>query len=284
MDEKQRGKLGSILFWVISLLITVILVLFLADFVGFPVWKTLQNWGNKLPIVNHIIPDSTATKDEKSNDPYDWKSKYVENQSILKKNDQQIDELKKQLMADQNDIKVLKKSNEDLQKQLENKQTKEVQEKVKQIAGIYSSMPASKAAAMIGSMPLEEAALTMSQLDQELQGSIIGSMKDVKKASQITLLLKEIASLNETNQMVLQQQVHELALKQENPTEILAETIAGMPAAQSAELIKTMMGTNSQVAMSLLKNINTSSRSQILTEISKSDAKLAATIAANLNN
>jgi len=284
MEEKKRGILGSILFWGILLLITVIFVLVLLNFLGVPVWKTFQNWGNKIPIVNYIVPDSTKSNGDKSNDSNDWKGQYMENQSILKKRDQQITELKKQLIADQNDLKVLKKSNEDLQKQLENKQTQEGQAKAKQVSGIYASMPASKAAAMITAMPLDEAALTMSQLDQELQGSIIGSMKDVKKAAQITMLMKEIATLNITNQLELQEVVHELALKQDNPTEILAETIAGMPADQSAELIKTMMSSNSQVALTLMKNINTPSRSQILAVIAKSDPKLAAQIAASLNN
>ncbi|MDR7235722.1 MotE family protein [Neobacillus drentensis] len=284
MEEKKRGIQGSILFWGISLLITVLLILFLLNFVGFPVWKSFQDWANKIPVVNHIIPDSNSTEAKGTVEVNDWKEKYLNNEVVLKKREQELNELNKQLTSDQNDIKILKKNNEDLQKQLEDKQVKDVQDQMKQVAGIYASIPASKAAAMLASMPLEEASLTISQLDQELQGSILGSMKDVKKAAQITILLKEIAGLNETNQLVLEAQVHELALKHENPTETLSETVSGMPPAQSASIIQTMMGTNSQVAMNLMKNINTTSRSQILTEIAKSDRKLAATIAANLNN
>ncbi|ETI69341.1 MotE family protein [Neobacillus vireti] len=282
MAEKRRGILGGFLFWGISLLITVLLILFLLNFVGFPVWKTFQDWGNKVPVLNLIIPNSTEP--EKTVDVNDWEEKYLTTESLLNQKEQELDELKKQLSSNQNDIKVLKKNNEDLQKELANKQTKEVQDQVKHVAGIYASIPASKAAAMLVSMPLEEASLTIAQLDQELQGSILGSMKDVKKAAQITMMLKEIAGLDETNQSVLSEQVHELALKHENPTETLAETVAGMPPAQSASIIQTMMATNSQVAMNLMKNIKTTSRSQILTEIAKSDNKLAATIAANLNN
>jgi flagellar motility protein MotE (MotC chaperone) len=136
---------------------------------------------------------------------------------------------------------------------------------------------------MFESLPLEKASLTISLLDQDLQSSILGSMKDVKKAAQITMMLKEIAMLNEVDQTSLEGQVHELALKQENPSETLAETIAGMPAAQSAGIIQSMLGTNSKVAMELMKNVNTNSRSQILAEIAKSDPKLAAKIAADLN-
>jgi flagellar motility protein MotE (MotC chaperone) len=284
MAEKRRGILGSIIFWGISLLITVLLMLFLLNFVGFPVWKTFQDWGNKVPVLNLIIPNSNSTEPEKTADVNDWKEKYLTTESLLNQKEQQIDEMKKQLSSDQNDLKVLKKNNEELQKQLASKQTKEVQNQMKQAAGIYANIPASKAAAMLVSMPLEEASLTISQLDQELQGSILGSMKDVKKAAQITILLKEIAGLDKTNQTVLAAQVHELALKHENPTETIAETIAGMPPAQAASIIQTMMASNSQAAMNLMKNIKTTSRSQILTEIAKSDNKLAATIAANLNN
>ena len=84
------------------------------------------------------------------------------------------------------------------------------------------------------------------------------------------MMMKEIPSLYETDQQTITEQVHELALKQENPTVTLSETIAGMPPVQSSVIIKSMMGSNSIVAMDLMKNINTNTRAQILTEITKS--------------
>ena len=134
-----------------------------------------------------------------------------------------------------------------------------------------------------GSMSLEDASLTLMMLNQEQQSSILGGMKDPKKAAQITMMLKDIASISETDSLTLEQQVHELALQEENPTKTLSDTIAGMPPTQSAVIIQSMMGTNSIVAIDIMKRISTSSRAQILTEIAKIDAKLAAQITGELN-
>lgn len=285
MDEKQHGKLGTFFFWGIPLLFTAILAVIIINFLGIPVGQTFQDWGNKVPVLNQIIPDSTSvsTQVKKSDDLVDWKQKYLQRDSELKAKDQQISDLNKQLSSNQNGLDDLTKSNEQLQKQLENKQNKAVQNQLKQVAGIYANMPKSKAAAILESMSLEDSSLTMSVLDQKQQSNILGSMKDVKKAAQITMLIKEISMLQKTDQTELKNQIHEIALQQENPAQTLAETIAGMPPAQSAGIIQTMMGTNSQVAMDLMKNVSTNSRSQILTEIAKADAKLAAQITASLN-
>jgi flagellar motility protein MotE (MotC chaperone) len=283
MDKKQHGNLGSIFFWGIPILFTVILCVIVLNFFGIPVGKTLQEWGNKLPIINKIIPDPAPTQALKLNNPDNLKQQSLTNSKVLKEKDQKIIELNKQLSSNQTKVEDLQKSNGELQKQLDKKQTQAVQDQMKQVAGIYANIPAAKAAAMFESMPLEDASLNMSLLEQDQQSGILGSMKDAKKAAQILMMLKEVALLKETDQTALKNQIHELALKQENPTEVLAETITGMPPTQSAGIIQSMMATNSQVAMNIMKNVTTNSRSQILTEISKVDAKLAARIATNLN-
>jgi flagellar motility protein MotE (MotC chaperone) len=284
MGEKLRGKLGTIFYvGIIPILFTIIFAAILLNFFGIPVWKTFQEWGNKLPVVHNIIPNSKPALAETSGDIDYWKEQYSISEGQLKEMDQKIGELNNQLASNQNDVDVIKKENVRLQKQLENKQTQEVQDQLKEVASIYAKIPDAKAAAMLGSMPLDEASLTISLLKQDQQSSILGSMKDTKKAAQIIMMLKEIAMLKGTDQTALKVQIHELALQQESPRDTLAETIAGMPSVQSASIIQSMLETNSQVAMELLKNIKTTSRSQILTEIAKVDAKLAAKIAENLN-
>lgn len=284
MGKKIRSKLGTIFYvWVIPLLFTVILGAILLNFLGLPVLKSFQEWGNKLPVVNNIIPNPTKETAKKEEDPDYWKKQLSISEEQLKKKDQEISKLKNQLSSNQKEIDGIEKGTQELQKQLEAKQTKQVQNQMKQVSGIYAKIPASKAAAMFETMPLDEASLTLSMLKVDLQSSILGSMKDAKKASQMTMMLKEIATLDQTDENYLKEQVKDLALKQENPKDTLSETISAMPSAQSAGIIQTMMGTNSQVAMDLMKNVSTASRSQILTEIAKTNAKLAANIASNLN-
>jgi flagellar motility protein MotE (MotC chaperone) len=283
MDEKQHGKLKTTFYIGIPLLFIAVFGVIILNFLGIPMVKTIQDWGNTLPVINQIIPDSVPEKAKGPDDVDSWKQKYLISQLALEGKDQKIAELTKQSSSNQQEIDDIKKNNEELQKQVENKQTQKYQEQMKQVAGIYASMAPSKAAAILGTMLLGDAALTISLLDTEQQSSIIASMKDSKKAAQITMLLKEIPLLSGTDQVSLKEQIQELAQKQENPTETLAETIAGMPSTQSAIIIQSMMGTNTPIALELMKNVSTTSRSQILTEIAKTDAKLAAQITASLN-
>lgn len=283
MEVNKHGKRQSIIFWGSSLVGMIILGLFLANLVGFPVGKTIQEWANTIPIVNRIIPDPASQQATTTGSQSDWKQKYLTSSAEVKDRDQKIADLNKQLTDTQKGLEDMKKTNQDLQQQLDTKQTKLAQDQTKQIADMYANIPATKAAAMIASMPLEDASLTISQLKQDQQSSILGSMKDAKKAAQITLLVKDIAGLTETDPAILKDQIHQIALQQENPTQTLADTLAGMPPTQSAGIIQSMMGSNAQSAMDLLKNVNTSSRAQILTEIQKTDANMAAQIAASLN-
>jgi len=285
MEEKHRSKLANIFYIVIvPLLFTVILVSFLLKFMGFSVGQTFQEWGNQLPLINQLVADPEHVQAKNQDDSDYWKKKYESSNSVVKELNRKLSNLKKELSSNQNSVEVLKQQNTDLQTQLKEKETQKSQEDLKQVAGIYENMSPSKAAKIFEAMSLEDASLTLMMLDQEHQSSILGGMKDPKKAAHITMMIKEIPSLYETEQKTIEEQVQELALKQENPADTLSDTIAGMPPAQSAIIIQSMMKSNSVVAMDLMKNISTSTRSQILTEITKVDAKLAAQITAALNN
>lgn len=283
MEEKHRGKLGTILLYGIPSIMTVTLVMLVMNMLGVPIGKTLQDWGRKIPIIDQMIPAPATSEEVNINDQGNWKQKYEKSQSSLTSSDKKLADVNKQLSETQKELVQEKLNNQELQKQLDTKQTKQTQDQMKQAAGIYATMSPSKAAAMIQTMALEDAALTLSQLNADQQSSILSGMRDAKKAAQITLLLNEIPTLTATDPAMLKQEVHDLALQQENPTQTLADTISGMTADQSAGIIQSMMGTNPQVAMDIMRNATTSSRSQILAGIEKADPKLAAQIATSLN-
>lgn len=283
MEQKEHGKLKVFFYICFPILFIAIFGAFILNFLGIPVGKTLQDWGNKLPVINYIIPDSAPKQAINVDGTNNWKQKYLQDEQLLKEQDQKIAELNKELNSNQKGDQNLKKSIIALQKQLDTKQTQKYQDQMNKIAGIYGNMSPSKAAAILESMPLGDASTTVSLLNQDQQSSILGSMNDAKKAASITMMLKEIATLTETDQAALNAQIQDLALKQENPTQTLAETIAGMPPTQSAVIIKSMMGSNPQVAMELMKSVTTDSRSQILAAIANTDVKLAAQITASLN-
>jgi flagellar motility protein MotE (MotC chaperone) len=284
MEEKKRGKLETILYLgIFPLIFTAVFGIIILNLMDISVMKTFQDWGNKIPIISKIIPDSNSAVAKEAKGSDNWKQKYLTSEQVIEDKQKEIVQLTEQLSSNQSELKELEKNSDELQKKLGVQNSKARQEQMKRVAGIYANIPASKAAAMFQTMTLEEASYTLSLLNQELQSSIIGSIKDAKKAAQITTLIKEIAMLTETDEDLLKIQIYELAQKQANPADLLTETIAGMPPAQSAGIIQSMMGTNSQVAIDLMKKISTDSRSQILTEIAKVDSRLAAQITENLN-
>ncbi|MBO0961067.1 hypothetical protein J1P26_15305 [Neobacillus sp. MM2021_6] len=283
MEEKQQGKIKSLLYFgLIPLLFLAIFGLFIFNWLGFPVWKSIQEWGNNTPVISMIMPDPVSEESKKTSPSDDYKAKYLDSDQKVKEEAQKIASLEKQIKSNQEEFDQLKKSNIDLQNQLDQKATQKNKDQLKQVAAIYENMAPSKAAKMFEVMSLEDAAITMSSLGQEQQSNILGSMKDPKKAAQITMLLKEIGTINDTDPAILKDELQKIVQNDVDPAGSLVETIAGMPAAQSASLIQSMMESNAQVAMNLLKQMSTTNRSQILTEIAKKDAKIAAQITVNL--
>lgn len=199
MEDKKSRIFGPLLLWGILIIATVAVALIALNFLGYPIAKTALEWGNKIPVVNQIIPDDNkqaATAKEtnvESEDADHWQKQYSQLEAQLEEKEKEISELKKEISSSQKSLEEVKKNNEDLLNQLQNNQSNEEEkEQENKVAEIYANIPASKAAKMIETMSLEEAALIISQLEQEQQSSILGSMKDAQKAAQITLILKDM--------------------------------------------------------------------------------------------
>ncbi|MGX6441609.1 MotE family protein [Neobacillus sp. K501] len=199
MVEKKSRSFGPVLLWGTLITATVVVALIALNFLGYPIAKTALEWGNKIPVVNGIIPDvekETSTVQDSTSESEDadyLQQQYSQLEAQLAEKDKEISELKKEISTSEKSLEESKKNNEELLKQLQNNQSNEEdKEQENKIAEIYGNIPASKAAKMIETMSLEEAALTISQLEQEHQSSILGSMKDAQKAAQITLILKDM--------------------------------------------------------------------------------------------
>ncbi len=287
MEESRRRKVGSFLFfWSMTFLFAIILVALLLKFMGMPVGQTFISLGNQIPGIKQMIPEAiplhVAAEEEVSSDY--WQAEHEKRVAELNAKEQTIAELNEQLTASQKELEEMEKSQLRFQSELETKQNESIQKQMKQVAGIYGEMSTSKAAAIFEVMPIEEAAATIMYLNQEQQSGILGKMNDTKKAADITLLMKDIAMLPDSNQLTLDEKIRELAQEKQNPIMAISETITKMPAAQSAIIIQTMMDSNADVAMDIMKDLSATIRSQILTELANKDAKLAAEITADLNN
>jgi flagellar motility protein MotE (MotC chaperone) len=287
MEERSiRRKIGSFLFfWGMTFLFAIILVGLLLKFMGMPVGQTFISLGNQIPVLKTIIPEAIplhVEAEEEDSSNY-WQEEHNKRVAELNEREQKITELNDQLTASQKELEDLNKKQLELQGQLDTKQSETTQKQMKQIAGIYENMSASKAAKVFEVMSLEEAAATIMYLNLEQQSNILGSMKDTQKAADITMIMKEIALIPNTNQLTINEKIQELSKAKQTPIAAISETISKMPAAQSATIIQTMMETNAEVAMDIMDDVSVTIRSQILTELANKDAKLAAEITADLN-
>lgn len=285
MKVSKRGKLGSILFfWFTSFLIVIGLVALMLKIMGMPVGQTFLSLGNKIPVLDEILPEATPiyAQAEEQDDADYWQKEYEKREAELQEKTQQIAELNQQLSNNEKDFDDLEKKILQLENQLDAKQSEETKQQMKQIAKIYEEMSTSKAAALVEVMPIEEATATLMLLKSEQQSGILGGIKDTKKAAEITMLMKEAALFPNDDQLSFDAKIKELARVNQDPVDAISETIAKMPATQSAEIIQSMMATNAKVAMDIMNDVSSVIRSQILAEIAKKDASMAARITADI--
>lgn len=285
MKEKARGKISSILlFWFMTFLVVIGLVALTLKMMGMPVGQTFLSLGNSIPGINHLLPEVTGVhvQAEGNDESEDWQAKYEQLETQLLEKDQTIASLNEQLTASEKDVQALKKDVFELNKQYEEQQSEEIEKQMKQLAKVYENMSASKAAALIEQMPIEEATLTLMQLDTKQQGKILGGIKNKKKAADITLLMKDAALLPNTGQMTLEEKINMLTSEDPNPVEVISDTISKMPTAQSAKILETMMGTDANVAMDIFRDLDSDTRSQILAVIAQENENLATQITADL--
>lgn len=221
MEEKQKGRFETFFFIVMMPALFIILfggmILFFLD-MSFS--QMVQGWGNK-----DAMSDSVKVFAEEQKAPSDWKQKVEQSLSQVKEKEEKIIELKKQVALLKKETEDLTDQNKELQLRLEQKQTKQYVEQMREVTEIYANMPTNKAALILESLPLEESALIIALLEQEKQSSILGRMKDVKAAGEIILLLKEIGMIEETDPEAIKVKIREyLANRQEESTETLTNS------------------------------------------------------------
>ncbi|WEG11232.1 hypothetical protein PU629_13780 [Pullulanibacillus sp. KACC 23026] len=282
MNEKSRFKGFLLSYVLIPIILAIVFTGAILYVMKVPVGKPLQSLGSKIPGLSLFIPAPVPTSSEAQSSTNSMKQATASNTSEVKSQKQEITQLKAELSSSKQDLQKANSKVTSLQKQIKTTNTQNYQDQMKKMSQIYSNMSPSKAGAIFDAMPLEDAAYTISMLSQDVQSSILGSMKDPSKAAQITTVLNDLAEQPASDQTSLKDQVHQIVQKNETQNNSLVETLSEMPATQSAGIIKTMMGSDSQSAMTILKDMNTSTRSSILTEITKSNPKMAAVITAEL--
>jgi flagellar motility protein MotE (MotC chaperone) len=208
MKDKIFEKLGNLFY------LCLFPVLFLAILSGVCVYffnVPAQSLGSNIPLVSNIFTESNQAAAKSKDSKEDWKKQFRSAELELTQKDKQINDLNLKLANTQKSLEVLKMNHEELQKLLESKNNEQFHQKMDEVAQLYETMLPYKAAGIFQEMPLEDAAQIILFIDQEVQSSILGKMKDTKKAGQITMIMKEIIDLAEYNETELKEKVNQLA-------------------------------------------------------------------------
>jgi flagellar motility protein MotE (MotC chaperone) len=208
MKEKIMEKLGSIFYLCLfPLLFFAILGGVCVYFFKIPV----QNLGTNIPLVSSRITESNQASAISKDSEEEWKEQLRHAELEISEKDKQIEDLNSKLVNTQKALGDLEMNHVELLKQVETKNNEQFHQKMDEVAELYETMLPYKAAGIFQEMPLEEAAQIILFIDQEVQSSILGKMKDTKKAGQITMIMKEIIDLAEYNETELKEKVNQLA-------------------------------------------------------------------------
>ncbi len=285
-EERSYSKLEWFFYIIfIPLLFTLALSAIIAQMFGYNVVGVLAKELNKIPYVEKIIPDAAVAPAKESADekPITTKegAKVSDLEAQLATKEREVAELKKKAELDQQKMKQMEQKTQANQgPAAENKQKadEEKQKQIKNLAKIYTSMSAGKAAPILEKMAPEEAAQLLLVMKAEERSGIMAKM-DPKKAADLSLLLKETSLGDDADPTVLQQRL--LELKYNASVRELASSISSMQPADAAALIEKLFKADEKKTIYVLQQMEAAQRGQILSELAKD--KTRATLAAKIS-
>ncbi|MEJ8546486.1 magnesium transporter MgtE N-terminal domain-containing protein [Brevibacillus borstelensis] len=260
------------------------------SFLGVNVLGQVLKWANSIPYVEKIIPDDYAADDGEALSAD--KGKQVQSlQEEQTKNQQTIASLQGEAERKDAAIQALEKQVQDLQKMIEDKRTteEERQKQYQDLAKLYSTMSPKNAAAIVENLSLEEAVTVMKKMKAEQQANILAKM-DPKKAADISILLKDSVVNKDDDIAALQERVQVLTKalsetrKDSTSLDSLVNTFSQMPAEDAASIIRSLMGTNKNRAISILAGMSNDKRASILAAVAKEDSQKKEDVAARITS
>jgi flagellar motility protein MotE (MotC chaperone) len=208
MKEKIMEKLGSIFYLCLfPLLFFAILGSVCVYFFNIPA----QSLGSSIPLVSSKITESNQASATSKDSKEEWKEQLRDAEREIAEKDKKIEELNSELVNTQESLEALEMDHEELLKQVQMKNNEDFHLKMDEVAELYANMLPYKAAGIFQDMPLEDAAQIILFLDEEIQSSILGKMKDTKKAGQITMIMKEIIDLADYDETELKEKIDQIA-------------------------------------------------------------------------
>ena len=263
----------------------------LLSFLGVNVLGNVLQWANSIPYVEKIVPDEYAAATSEAEKEEDLNQQLAQLQQEQADSQQEIATLQGEAEKKNATIQALEKQVQELNNMLEAKQAteEERQQQYQELAKVYTTMQAKNAAAIIQNLSLEEAVAVMTKMRPTERADILAKM-DPKQAADISILLKDSVVNKDDDIAALQERVQVLtqALSQTRDgagqEESLINTFAQMPPQDSAAVIRSLMQTNQERAISIMESLPEAARAQTLSAIAQEDRENNDNLAARISD
>jgi flagellar motility protein MotE (MotC chaperone) len=263
----------------------------LLHLLGVNVLGKVLHWANSIPYVEKIVPDVSDEAAGNSDERADLDKQVTTLQAEQAKNQQKISTLQAEAAKKDATIQALQNRIEELQRMMEEKRTSEEerQKQYQDLAKLYTTMSPKNAAAIVQNLSLQEAVTVLTKMKPEERAGILEKM-DPKKAADISILLKDMVVNKDDDIAALQERVKVMTKalsetrKDSTSLDSLINTFSQMPAEDAASIIRNLMGTNQNRAISILAGMANDKRAEVLSAIAKEDAQRKENVAARIAN
>ncbi|MGN8770930.1 MotE family protein [Paenibacillus barengoltzii] len=296
LDEETGGGFSRFLFFMTPILFTVVLLGVLLTLFNIDFRNTMIDWGNRIPLVKNLVPDPIAPEGEATDAAKEEQKQRESTEATVKELKEQLAKQQAELQTANQQAAEQQEKVKELQEQLASVQQKEndqqqaaeleaYQKEVKKLANLYAEMSPSKAAAIFNKLTTEESLQMLSVMNNESKVAILEKM-DPQKAADLSIKLKDVKTSEDLAIAALQSR-----LKMESTADTaatasgaglsdteLGQTFSSMAATDAAKLVLQTYKLSPEKGLKILKSVNGTARSKILTEMAKSDEKTSVKI------
>ncbi len=296
LDEETGGGFSRFLFFMTPILFTVVLLGVLLTLFNIDFRNTMIDWGNRIPLVKNLVPDPIAPEGEATDAAKEEQKQRESTEATVKELKEQLAKQQAELQTANQQAAEQQEKVKELQEQLASVQQNEndqqqaaeleaYQKEVKKLANLYAEMSPSKAAAIFNKLTTEESLQMLSVMNNESKVVILEKM-DPQKAADLSIKLKDVKTSEDLAIAALQSR-----LKMESTADTaatasgvglsdteLGQTFSSMAATDAAKLVLQTYKLSPEKGLKILKSVNGTARSKILTEMAKSDEKTSVKI------
>jgi flagellar motility protein MotE (MotC chaperone) len=270
-EERSYNKLEWFFYIIfIPLLFTLVLSAIIAQMFGYNVVGVLAKELNKIPVIEKVIPDAAVDRPSSStgNSRSDKKDSQISDLEIkLAAKEREIADMKRKAQFDEQKMKQLSQQvqmQQETSKAAQNQMNADKQQQIKNLAKIYTSMSAGKAAPILAKMKPEDAAQLLLVMKPDERSAIMAKM-DPGTAADLSLLLKDTSASGTNDPKTLQQRL--LEVKYNASVRDLASSMASMQPVSAANLIEGIFKNDEKKAVLILSQMDVGARGQILAQL-----------------